>query len=143
MFLGACVKPVGVDSLIQDERVQGLIPEKGGNLEIIWDIKPPEGSDPMFYGDGSKDYPAEIHLYGIGGSISVTIAVTNGDSFDSFEWYSVGSHLTKDRDIKEVPFIYKVEAGDFPFVKPGLYPLTVVAEKDGVPYSAYIYIRVN
>jgi hypothetical protein len=143
LLLGGCAKPVGARAFLANEEVQKLI-QTGVVIEITAP-EYPESIDPIIQTNhGNVEDP--IKIYKNGSPKSVVIAVSNYSDFDekSIAWYITKNTGTGHERIPTpvIPSVYVVEAGVKPFADGGLYQLTVVVEKNNVPYNTYVFIKV-
>lgn len=141
LVLSVCVIPVGVETFLEDDKVQEII--TNGKTEAIVDIVLPkiEDSAPVLTVSGT---PMSV-VNGIGTIIvsagdSLTVKVSNAAGYGSITWYcndpiihfETGDTLT-------------ITAGMAPFNSPrtSLYLVTVEGEANGIGYSTFFHVIVE
>jgi hypothetical protein len=130
------MKPVGVSSFLEDDRVQGIINVNNGGVIVNPGYENPEDIPPVLaLGDGSSLKHGDfVPVDG-----SVTITVTNANVYDTIKWFCDGVELGEGKD-------FVVDTDDPPFDEDGTYQLAVIGyvgtEKD-VPYSTEIFIVIG
>ena len=141
LVLGACVKPVDIESFLSDDKIQDIIigGTTGGGGGVIVDIDPPGIEDlkpVLMIGVTQVIEGYEVSLSSSG---SVTITVGNVGDYDSgnIAWYSSSGAV--------LPMMgaLTITAGTHPFDVAMTYIVTVVGEKGGVPYSTYFYVIIE
>jgi hypothetical protein len=145
LILGACMKPVGISDLLEDERSQSIIDKgkTGGKIQI--EIDNPDDLKPVLSRDGQ---PAPLGenatvTLGIGASDTAYIVVTNAIAFDngSIKWYGDDDEITA--GISQGGARLDISAGSAPFDVKGMYSLTVIGTVSGTPYSANVLIKIE
>jgi hypothetical protein len=139
-LLGACMKPVGVSSFLQDDKVQGIIIAGNSGAVINPGYENPEDLPPVLALDngtpgGRRLDSGETVNVTLGDE--VTIKVTNAAVYDDgIEWF-YGENYLDDGDS------YTVDTTSSPFDEEGTYQLMAKGIAKGRPYSTEIFIKVE
>jgi hypothetical protein len=139
LILGACMKPVGVSDLLNDDRTKEIIGGKDTKEGVKGGIgyeHHPEDLRPIL-SNGSvlvKDAVFRINSP----SITITASPPAGITYSNIEWYCNGTDLHISGDTT-----YTINVGTSPFDGGGVYHLMVIGTADGIPYSTSIFIRVE
>jgi hypothetical protein len=140
LILGSCMKPVGVSSFLEDDRVQGIIDAGKGGVIIDPGYENPEDLVPVLVlDDGTELASGDEVTVSLGNGVptSVTITVVNYEDYDGdVKWYYGNDDLGTGE-------IFEVVAGEGLFIVEGKYQLAVVGTKNNVPYSIEIFIVVE
>jgi hypothetical protein len=141
LILGACMKPVGIMDLLNDDRVQDIIDrgKTGGKIEI--EIENPDDLKPELNNGVLSE--GDTVTVSAGPPVSINITVTNASIFnDGIEWDFNGDDLTASGVLNAGKTELTITDGEAPFNVKGMYQLTVVGVVSGVPYSTRIFIEV-
>ena len=153
LILNACIMPVNISTLLNDEMVQKIVSGGANEPGVIVGIDPPDIEDLV------PEFESDIGAWTETGGIftltfsalafttspySVTIKVTNYDIYDagSIIWYcNNATPLTASLPLGEE---LEVSAAS-PFYVPGIsrYVVTVIGEVDGLPYSTWFNMIIN
>jgi hypothetical protein len=146
LVLGACIKPVGVDSFLNDERVQNII-RTGGEIEITFEDEdlPPElaGAVKEAFEDGDPELLFTFIKVPVGDDEFI-ITVSNASDYESFGWFFNSLVPLPEAD-PETGATFKLddwiqEMGITPMVG-GCYPACVVGKtNEGKYYSTDFFI---
>jgi hypothetical protein len=136
LILGACMKPVGVSSFLEDDRVQGIIEAGNSGVVVNPGYENPEDIPPILaLGDGIPLDPNRPVIVTIGDA--VTIMVANAADYDGgIEWFHGVNYLDEGDS-------YTVDTTSSPFDEEGTYQLMAKGTAKGKPYSTEIFIKVE
>jgi hypothetical protein len=133
-ILGACIKPVGVSSFLEDDKVQGIIAAGNSGVKVDPGYEHPEDIPPeLALDDGTPKGDGDF-VYVTKGE-SETITVTNADVYDDIEWIYNRVKLGEGEE-------FVVDTAP-PFDVEGTYQMAVVGTRNNVPYSIEIFIVIE
>jgi hypothetical protein len=140
LILGACMKPVGVMDLLNDERVQVIIGggETKDKIHIDYehpvDLKPElsRGQDTL-----KEDSTVRVRT---GNSVIITVSNATTAGYSDIEWFCDHSELTTGISGNSIT----ITAGSAPFTGTKvMHRLVVIGIVDDIPYSTGIFIWVE
>ena len=142
MGVVACVSPVNIGELLDDDKIKDII----GGGGVVIDLEVPEDYAPALqwsryplYANWTDFNRGETVSINYGDTIRIRAYALPGD-FQSYSWHLGDTSLTE-----FIPGMLEVDANTAPFdINPAArYMVTLIAYKDSVPYSTYFYIVVN
>jgi hypothetical protein len=146
LILGACMKPVGVSTFLEDETVQGIIDAGKGGVIVGPGYEHPEELPPRLSSNvtGPLTEGGTVPV-SFGDSVGVTITVDNADDYDTIVWFCDGVDLTaRASGTNGEEFTITATLGNDPFDEKGTYHLAVTGTTaDGRPYSTGILIKIE
>ena len=146
LLMCACIVPVNIEQLLEDEKVQEIIIK--GNTGAAIDIEAPEIEDhkPLLEADkGTWTLAGTGFLLSVSaGDLPVTVTVSNASDYtaSSIKWYCNDAS-----SLAAGVSTFTIMDTSAPFNEPGVtrYTVTVEAEDDltGIPYSTWFTLVIN
>jgi hypothetical protein len=142
LSLGACMKPVGVSDLLNDDRTKEIIggKEKEEGVKGGIGYTHPRDLKPTLSNGGTltEDDVVTVSVSGAPpNSMIITASPPAGITYSNIVWYC------NDTEIQTGGDTYTITAGYDQFFEKHIYQLMVMGTAGGISYSTWIFILVE